>query len=154
MAAVVAESALPKPKRNTVDGNARFYGFECQNMGDGKDPWPVAQLDTMAIVSYVLCKHHKWTERSVVGHLEWQVGKIDPRGPGVSMSGIRTATGSLLRGATVPKPTPPKPKPKPPTKPTPPPSKPPTKPTPPKPTPLTVEQRLAALEARVTKLGG
>ena len=30
-----------------VDGKARFYGFECVNRGDGKDPWPAAQLDAM-----------------------------------------------------------------------------------------------------------
>lgn len=26
------------------------------------------------------CRHHGWTERSVIGHREWQPGKTDPRG--------------------------------------------------------------------------
>jgi hypothetical protein len=87
--AVIAErSALPDPQHQTVDGNSRFYGFECINMGDGKDPWPEAQIDAMCRVSAALCDAHKWTERSVIGHKEWQTGKVDPRG--LSMDTMRT----------------------------------------------------------------
>ncbi|MEU1122238.1 peptidoglycan-binding protein [Streptomyces sp. NPDC005899] len=63
-----------------VDGNARFYGFECVNLGDGEDPWPAAQLDAIERVSAALCRAHGWTARSVVGHLEWSDRKVDPRG--------------------------------------------------------------------------
>jgi len=124
LAAVIAETPFPKPRRNTVDGNAHFYGFESENLGDGKDPWPRAQLDTMALVSYVLCRHHGWSQGSVIGHLQWQVGKIDPRGPGVSMKGIRDATSALLHPRTAPAPAP----------------------------ALTLAQRVTALESRVTRL--
>jgi hypothetical protein len=79
LAAVVAERMpLPPPNELTVDGNARFYGFAGVNMGDGEDPWPAAQLHTMGELSGIICKWHGWTERSVIGHLEWQRGKIDP----------------------------------------------------------------------------
>ncbi|MEU2511271.1 N-acetylmuramoyl-L-alanine amidase, partial [Streptomyces syringium] len=27
-----------------------------------------------------ICRHHGWTERSVIGHKEWRLGKIDPKG--------------------------------------------------------------------------
>lgn len=79
--AVIAEAArLPADNEANTDGNARFYGFECVNLGDGKDPWPAAQLLAIERVSAAICRTHKWSERSVIGHLEWQPGKVDPRG--------------------------------------------------------------------------
>ncbi|MFB7112987.1 peptidoglycan-binding protein [Streptomyces sp. NPDC056190] len=70
-----------------VDGNARFYGFECVNLGDGLDPWPAEQLDAVERVSAALCRAHGWGTKSVIGHLEWSDWKSDPRG--FSMTGMR-----------------------------------------------------------------
>lgn len=42
--AVVAEKLLPPDNEANTDGNTHFYGFECENLGDGKDPWPDVQL--------------------------------------------------------------------------------------------------------------
>ena len=81
--AVIAERALPADDELTADGNRHFWGFECENLGDGKDPWPEAQLLAIEKVAAAICRHHGWTERSVIGHLEWQPGKIDPRGFGM-----------------------------------------------------------------------
>ncbi|MBT2445917.1 N-acetylmuramoyl-L-alanine amidase [Streptomyces sp. ISL-43] len=78
--AVVAESALPEPRRNDTDGNAHFYGFECVNLGDGRDPWPAAQLDAIERASAALCRAHGWQAPSVIGHKEWTGTKVDPRG--------------------------------------------------------------------------
>jgi hypothetical protein len=78
--AVVAEKALPHDNEANTDGNRHFYGFECENLGDGEDPWPKAQLEAIERVSAAVCRHHGWTEKSVIGHLEWQPGKVDPRG--------------------------------------------------------------------------
>jgi hypothetical protein len=78
--AVIAEAALPADNEANTDGNRHFYGFECENLGDGRDPWPEAQLDAVERAAAAICRHHGWTERSVIGHLEWQPGKIDPRG--------------------------------------------------------------------------
>ena len=78
--AVIAEKALPADNEANTDGNSHFYGFECENLGDGEDPWPAAQLTAIERVSAAVCRHHGWTERSVIGHLEWQPGKVDPRG--------------------------------------------------------------------------
>lgn len=72
-------SGSPDHTANT-DGNRHFYGFECENLGDGKDPWPAVQLDAMVQAAAAVCRFHGWTERSVIGHLEWQPGKIDPKG--------------------------------------------------------------------------
>jgi LysM repeat protein len=78
--AVIGEQALPVDDEANTDGNRHFYGFECENLGDGKDPWPGAQLEAIEKVGAAVCRAHGWNERSVIGHLEWQPGKIDPRG--------------------------------------------------------------------------
>lgn len=84
----------PAPREADTDGNSHFYGFECENAGDGEDPWPKAQLDAMERASAAICEAHGWTERSVIGHLEWQRGKVDPRG--VSMPALRARIGWQL----------------------------------------------------------
>ncbi len=78
--AVIAERRLPHDNEASTDGNRHFYGFECENLGDGKDPWPAPQLEAIERAAAALCRHHGWTARSVIGHLEWQPGKVDPRG--------------------------------------------------------------------------
>lgn len=80
-----------------VDGNARFYGFECVNLGDGHDPWPDAQLDAVERVAAALCRAHGWGARSVIGHLEWSDWKSDPRG--FSMTGMRRRIQTRLSAA-------------------------------------------------------
>ncbi|MFD6421698.1 peptidoglycan-binding protein [Streptomyces sp. NPDC060198] len=79
--AVIAEAAdLPADNEADTDGNTHFYGFEAINLGDGKDPWPAAQLLAIERAAAAICRAHGWDEQSVIGHLEWQPGKIDPRG--------------------------------------------------------------------------
>ncbi|MFF9118240.1 N-acetylmuramoyl-L-alanine amidase [Streptomyces massasporeus] len=63
-----------------VDGNARFYGWECENKGDGKDPWPAVQYDAMVRATAAICRAHGWGPKSGIGHLEWSDWKVDPRG--------------------------------------------------------------------------
>ncbi|MFF1348517.1 N-acetylmuramoyl-L-alanine amidase [Streptomyces sp. NPDC058322] len=114
---VIAESYDTRPtpptkgNSNGVDGNAHFYGWECQNLGDGKDPWPAAQYDAIVRVQAALCRAHKWSAKSVIGHLEWSSDKVDPRG--FSMSQLRADVAERLKhpaswspGKTTP--TPPK----------------------------------------------
>ncbi|MFD8952874.1 N-acetylmuramoyl-L-alanine amidase [Streptomyces xanthophaeus] len=93
--AVIAEKRLPPDDRAGTDGNRHFYGFECENLGDGKDPWPAVQLDAIARAAAALCRAHGWTARSVIGHLEWQPGKIDPRG--FTMDAMRARVGERLK---------------------------------------------------------
>ncbi|WP_037912337.1 peptidoglycan-binding protein [Actinacidiphila yeochonensis] len=95
LAAVVAERAtLPAPRQNTTDGNTHFYGFECVNMGDGKDPWPEAQLDAIARASAAICRAHGWHAASVIGHKEWTDSKIDP--VGFTMASMRARVAARL----------------------------------------------------------
>lgn len=91
---------LPKPRfangqQGGVDGNRHFYGFELVNRGDGRDPWTVAQIGAAQAAAAAICLKHGWTERSIIGHLEWQRGKSDPFG--FRMDEFRRGAGDLMR---------------------------------------------------------
>ncbi|WP_258312066.1 N-acetylmuramoyl-L-alanine amidase, partial [Streptomyces sp. ZEA17I] len=111
LARVVAEDYGDRPpaprahdgSAGAVDGNARFYGFECVNLGDGKDPWPAAQLEAIERASAALCRAHRWTARSVIGHAEWSAAKIDPRGFTMTSMRTRIATRLTATPGTPPK---------------------------------------------------
>ncbi|WP_215456688.1 N-acetylmuramoyl-L-alanine amidase [Streptomyces sp. ATCC 21386] len=133
LTAVIAEKALPAANEANTDGNSRFYGFECENLGDGKDPWPAAQVEAMVRAAAALCRAHGWGKNgdtSVIGHKEWQPGKVDPLGPGVSMPDIRKRVAERLKhpASWSPGTAPPAPK------------------------PPTTEERLTDLEKRVAAL--
>ncbi|MFJ2631050.1 N-acetylmuramoyl-L-alanine amidase [Streptomyces sp. NPDC087422] len=101
LAAVQAESfttAPPAPHQHegsagAVDGNARFYGLECSNRGDGADPWPPAQYDQAVRWAAGICRAHGWSEKSVIGHKEWSDWKPDP---GFGMAEFRAAVATRL----------------------------------------------------------
>lgn len=88
---VITESYMTRPPipkygegdRGAVDGNDCFYGFECENLGDGKDPWPHVQYVAMVRAAAAICRHYGWTAKSAIGHLEWSHYKIDPKGFGM-----------------------------------------------------------------------
>ncbi|WP_405387668.1 peptidoglycan-binding protein [Streptomyces sp. NBC_01102] len=94
--AVINETALPADNEANTDGNRSFYGFECVNLGDGKDPWPAAQLEAIEKAAAAICRAHGWNQRSVIGHKEWQPGKIDPRG--FTMDSMRGRVKTRLAG--------------------------------------------------------
>ncbi|MEU5716549.1 N-acetylmuramoyl-L-alanine amidase [Streptomyces sp. NPDC020403] len=118
---VTAESYTTRPtaptkgNSNGIDGNAHFYGWECENLGDGRDPWPAAQYDAIVRVQAALCRAHGWSAKSVIGHLEWSSDKVDPRGFG--MPDLRADVAERLAhpaswspgGSTVPSKTTPQP---------------------------------------------
>lgn len=91
----------PVPQRgnaNGVDGNAHFYGFECINLGNGKDPWPAEQVEAMVRVSAALCRSHVWSSKSAIAHREWSKDKPDPAGPGMpSMPDMRAKIAQRLQ---------------------------------------------------------
>ncbi|MFD9789615.1 peptidoglycan-binding protein [Streptomyces sp. NPDC059070] len=98
--AVIAEQPLPATHRHegssdSADGNARFYGFECVNLGDGSDPWPAAQLDAIERVSTAICRAYDWSAASVIGHKEWSDWKSDPT---FSMAAMRARIARRLGG--------------------------------------------------------
>ncbi|MGQ5576778.1 N-acetylmuramoyl-L-alanine amidase [Streptomyces sp. ECR3.8] len=104
--AVIGEKALPADDEADTDGNRHFYGFECENLGDGKDPWPAAQLEAIEKAAAAVCRYHGWNEKSVIGHLEWQPGKVDPRG--FTMASMRARVADRLEGPAGATPQPPK----------------------------------------------
>ncbi|MFE2934946.1 N-acetylmuramoyl-L-alanine amidase [Streptomyces sp. NPDC059278] len=99
--AVVSEKPLPAANEANIDGNARFYGFECVNLGDNKDGWPPEQVEAMVRASAALLRAHGWGKdgkTSVIGHKEWQPGKVDPRGPGLpGMGAVRDRVAERLK---------------------------------------------------------
>lgn len=65
-----------RPSDASVDGNARFYGFEI--MYPGNKPMSAAQKNAAILASCAILDFYDWTEKSVIGHGEWQPGKWDP----------------------------------------------------------------------------
>jgi hypothetical protein len=110
--AIIAEKAPPIDDQANTDGNRYFYGFECENLGDGHDPWPEAQLLAIERAAAALCRHHGWSARSALRHLDWQPGKIDPRGPGMDWASMLARIAKRLgtRPPTTPLPAPNRPK--------------------------------------------
>ncbi|MFZ3569409.1 N-acetylmuramoyl-L-alanine amidase [Streptomyces sp. BH034] len=102
--AVINETELPGDNEANTDGNARFYGFECENLGNGDDPWPAAQLLAIEKAAAALCRAHGWSARSVIGHLEWQPGKVDPKG--FTMASMRSRIAKRLGTAAPSEPLP------------------------------------------------
>ncbi|MDT0387801.1 peptidoglycan recognition protein family protein [Streptomyces dubilierae] len=100
--AVVGESYGDRPPAThehdgsdgAVDGNARFYGWECENRGDGRDPWPRVQYVAMVKATAAVCRAHGWGHRSAIGHLEWSDWKVDPRG--IDMTDFRRDLAACL----------------------------------------------------------
>jgi hypothetical protein len=86
--AVINESysvAPPKTRYHegspgAADGNDAFYGFECENLGNGADPWPEVQYNAMVKAVAAIHRFYQWSEKSCIGHLEWSDQKVDPRG--------------------------------------------------------------------------
>ncbi|MFF2650397.1 N-acetylmuramoyl-L-alanine amidase [Streptomyces sp. NPDC058045] len=80
--AVLNESEThPRPSNasGTVDGNARLYGIEIENLGNGRDPYPAVQYQAAVRWAAAICRAHGWSANSVVGHKETSVeGKVDP----------------------------------------------------------------------------
>lgn len=102
LAAVVAERH-PLPATNehdgsagSVDGNARFIGYECVNLGNGKDPWPLIQLEAIARAAAAVCRVYGWSVNSVIRHMDWSDWKPDPRG--VDWNKMRARITEILKG--------------------------------------------------------
>lgn len=111
LSAVIAENygaAPPPPTQNNTDGNIYFIGFECENLGDGVDPYPPVQLAAMKAAAAAVCRFYGWSAKSTIGHKEWTNQKIDPV---FSMPDFRTDVQTLLSspapGPVDPDPNPP-----------------------------------------------
>lgn len=75
-------SAHPYPdSAEPVDGNDHYYGIEIENRGDGADVYPIEQYVAAVKWATAICRHHGWTENSIIGHKEGTRRKIDPKGP-------------------------------------------------------------------------
>lgn len=97
LAAIIAEDYDVRPpvpnvgNADGIDGNRHFYGFECINLGNGKDEWPAVQVEAMVRASAAVCRAHDWSEKSAADHREWSDDKPDPAGPGMPSAPARRA---------------------------------------------------------------
>lgn len=72
----------PLKSSGTIDGNDVAYGIETENRGDGKDVYPRRQYDAWVRINAAVCREYGWSAESVGGHKETSVeGKPDPLGP-------------------------------------------------------------------------
>lgn len=99
LAAVVAErTPLPATHHHegssgAVDGNAHLYGLEISNQGTKSDPYPAEQYRSAVRWAAAICRHHGWSEKSVIGHKEWSDWKSDPS---FDMTEFRAAVAACL----------------------------------------------------------
>ncbi|GGY88628.1 N-acetylmuramoyl-L-alanine amidase [Streptomyces nitrosporeus] len=112
--AMLRESSThPRPSGpESVDANARTYGIEIENLGNGKDFYPTRQYDAAVRWAAAICRFHGWTADSVIGHREGTTRKIDPKGPVGSEDGpdfdmdqFRKDVAARLKLEEAPKPT-------------------------------------------------
>lgn len=101
--AVIAENYGAYPPKATnpgVDGNSRFYGVEIWY--SGSHGMTQAQYNTLLKLAATVCKHHGWTQRSVIGHGEWSLeGKWDPgysAGKMMDMNAVRNDVLATIQG--------------------------------------------------------
>lgn len=87
-------TAAQRGLKDALVGNGHFYGFENENKGDGIQPWPDVQVQTMARAAAALCRRHGWTANRVISHAEWTSRKIDPRG--IDMNAFRASVAALI----------------------------------------------------------
>lgn len=112
-AAIVAEQAPTNQKlrgEETVDGNDFLFGLEIENLGNGKDPYPIEQYQVAVKWAAAHARFYRWGINSIWGHKEITSRKIDPSFP---MGLFRTAVRNQLDGFTPGKPATPAPKPAP-----------------------------------------
>lgn len=62
---------------DAIGGNQFFYGIEVENAGVAGDPYPAAQLESLARVCAVICNAHSWSAHRVIHHRQWTSRKID-----------------------------------------------------------------------------
>ncbi|CAL9669387.1 hypothetical protein SUDANB145_07332 (plasmid) [Streptomyces sp. enrichment culture] len=87
-------STHPRPDASEpVDANARTYGIEIENLGNGRDPYPEVQYQAAVRWAAALCRAHGWSANSVIGHKEGTRRKIDPS---FDMDAFRDAVAARL----------------------------------------------------------
>lgn len=77
----------------TVDANDFLHGLEIENEGDGRDPYPAAQMAVAVRWAAAHLIHYGWGVNSVWGHKEITTRKVDPS---FSMAAFRTSVGARV----------------------------------------------------------
>jgi len=89
----------PTDNQATVDGNTHFYGVEIWY--SGTHGMTKSQYSTLLRLGVAIIHFHGWTEKSVIGHGEWQPGKWDPgyaNGKMMDMNAVRNDIADVKAG--------------------------------------------------------
>jgi hypothetical protein len=73
----ITADARVRNYKDTISGNAFFYGIEVENAGVADDPYPDVQITALGNICAALCKAHGWSASRVVHHRQWTARKID-----------------------------------------------------------------------------
>ncbi len=63
--------------RGDTNGNPHFWGIEVENLGDGRDPYPLRQLHATWVTSAVLLHMAGRPAECAIHHREWTSRKVD-----------------------------------------------------------------------------
>lgn len=68
---------------DSADGNGVLFGVEVENLGDGSDPYPPAQIEALVKIGAALCAFGGFAPHACIFHREWTRRKPDMswRGP-------------------------------------------------------------------------
>lgn len=69
-------TSILTPTKEDTDGNGYFYGIEIWYSGSHE--MTSAQYNTTLKLCAAIAEHHKWSEKSAIGHGEWTPEKWDP----------------------------------------------------------------------------
>lgn len=78
------------PHVQDTDGNRYFYGVEIWY--NGNHSMTTAQYSSLMLLCGAVAEHHKWTDKSFIGHGEWSTEKWDPgisKNKMMNMSNVR-----------------------------------------------------------------
>lgn len=60
-----------------IIGNAHYWGIEVENLGNGRDPYPDAQIQSLIRLNWALCDIFGYHPNQIIHHREWTSRKID-----------------------------------------------------------------------------
>jgi N-acetylmuramoyl-L-alanine amidase len=83
-----------------TDGNSHFIGIEAENVGDGHDPWPTAQMDAYKRGCAAILTHIGAKPSMCIGHKEWAPHRKDD--PTFSMPEFRNEVAMLMSKTAIP----------------------------------------------------
>lgn len=81
-----------------TNGNSELIGIEAENMGTGKDPWPIAQISAYEEGIAAILKHIRANSVMAAGHKEYATPRGRKIDPAFDMVTFRDNVGHIMAG--------------------------------------------------------